>query len=148
MNQPATAQPELRASDAERDEVIDRLRRHCAEGRISIDELSERIDAVYAARTRTELAPPLRDLPSEPPLGASRVPDRDRTREMPRTPAPPFAAPLPLVALAAVIAAASVSGAWWLLWLMWPLIHWTKAPRRVTPASPAGALGVTQRRTT
>lgn len=32
-----------------------------------------------------------------------------------------------LLAVAALFVAASVSGAWWLLWLLWPLLHWTKA---------------------
>ena len=43
--------PEIRASDAEREYVVDVLRAHCSQGRIDLDEFSERINKVYAART-------------------------------------------------------------------------------------------------
>jgi hypothetical protein len=52
-----------RASDAEREAVIDRLRDAAAEGRLTAEELSERIDAAYAAKTRAELEPLTADLP-------------------------------------------------------------------------------------
>jgi len=47
--------PEIRASDAEREYVVDVLRGHCGEGRIDLDELSERVNRVYTARTIGEL---------------------------------------------------------------------------------------------
>jgi hypothetical protein len=47
--------PELRASDAERERTAELLRRATGEGRLTIDELDERLDAAYAARTRAEL---------------------------------------------------------------------------------------------
>jgi Domain of unknown function (DUF1707) len=47
--------PELRASDAERERTAEVLRRAAGEGRLTIDEFDERLDAAYAARTRTEL---------------------------------------------------------------------------------------------
>ena len=53
----------MRASDADREQVAEVLREAVAEGRISMDELNDRLDAVYAARTYTELAPIARDLP-------------------------------------------------------------------------------------
>ena len=69
----------LRASDAEREWVIDRLRVHTGEGRLSPDELGERIDLAYSSRTRGELARLLGDLPERlPPLG--RVPERRPAR--------------------------------------------------------------------
>ena len=55
--------PEIRASDAEREYVVDVLRAHCSEGRIDLDEFSERINRVYAARTIGELADITSDLP-------------------------------------------------------------------------------------
>jgi hypothetical protein len=43
--------PDLRASDADRDRVTTQLREHLADGRLTVDELTERIDAAHAART-------------------------------------------------------------------------------------------------
>lgn len=53
----------LRVSDAERDAVAGELREHHAEGRLDVAELSERLDAVFAARTRDDLAAVTTDLP-------------------------------------------------------------------------------------
>jgi hypothetical protein len=47
--------PELRASDADRERVADVLRNAAADGRLTVDELDERLDATFAARTRAEL---------------------------------------------------------------------------------------------
>nr|WP_202420312.1 DUF1707 domain-containing protein [Actinomadura rayongensis] len=62
----------MRASDADRDRVADRLREALAEGRITPEEHAERIDAVYRARTYAELEPVLHDLPApnDPPAPA------------------------------------------------------------------------------
>jgi hypothetical protein len=54
----------VRASDAERDEVIDRLRTAGAEGRLTLEELGERVGAAQEARTGTELATLTADLPA------------------------------------------------------------------------------------
>jgi hypothetical protein len=56
--------PDLRASDAEREAVVARLREHGAAGRLDVDELEERVGAAYAARTHGELARLLDDLPA------------------------------------------------------------------------------------
>jgi hypothetical protein len=53
----------LRASDSDRDRVADRLRDAAAEGRLSLTELDERIDALYAAKTYGELERVVEDLP-------------------------------------------------------------------------------------
>lgn len=62
---PAADPATMRASDADRDRVADRLREALAEGRLSAEEHAERIDAVYAAKTYAELAPILHDLPMD-----------------------------------------------------------------------------------
>lgn len=54
---------ELRASDEERERIAGELGQARVEGRITLDELSDRLDRVYAARTRAELEPVMRDLP-------------------------------------------------------------------------------------
>ncbi|MFC5003952.1 DUF1707 domain-containing protein [Dactylosporangium cerinum] len=68
----------LRASDADRERVAEVLRTSAAEGRLDLDELDERLRAVYAARTYAELEPILVDLPkpSTAPVGLDGVPPR------------------------------------------------------------------------
>jgi hypothetical protein len=46
-----TDELDLRASDAERERVAASLREHCAAGRLTLEELSERLDEAYRART-------------------------------------------------------------------------------------------------
>jgi DUF1707 SHOCT-like domain len=63
----------LRASDADREQVAERLRYAMAEGRLSGDELEQRLEALYAARTYGELDVVLVDLPVNRSLGRPRV---------------------------------------------------------------------------
>jgi hypothetical protein len=56
--------PDLRASDAERERVADLLRAEAGDGRLDVEELAERLDRAYASRTRGELAALVADLPS------------------------------------------------------------------------------------
>jgi hypothetical protein len=51
------------ASDAERDRVALVLRDAAAEGRLTLEELSDRVAAAYSSRTSTELDALTRDLP-------------------------------------------------------------------------------------
>jgi hypothetical protein len=55
-----------RASDAEREATVTHLREAAAEGRLTVQELTERLDAAYAASTRAELEPLTADLPVAP----------------------------------------------------------------------------------
>ncbi len=57
----------LRISDLERQEFIDQLTRHCADGRLTFDELDERIAGAWSARTQAELRPLAEDLPALAP---------------------------------------------------------------------------------
>jgi hypothetical protein len=59
--------PGLRASDADRERVVDALQRHTAAGRLTLDEFGQRVDRVLAAVTQADLAAVTRDLPAEPP---------------------------------------------------------------------------------
>jgi hypothetical protein len=54
----------MRASDSDRDRVAEVLREAAAEGRLSLDELDERLDALYKTKTYAELEPITADLPS------------------------------------------------------------------------------------
>jgi hypothetical protein len=60
----------LLVGDAERDATAAGLREHYAAGRLSLDELNERISQAFAARTRGDLSAVMHDLPSLRPGGA------------------------------------------------------------------------------
>jgi len=57
---------DLRVSDEQRDRAAQEIREHYAAGRLTDDELSERVQAVYSARTEQELRKLLSDLPKLP----------------------------------------------------------------------------------
>ncbi|MDA8033306.1 MAG: DUF1707 domain-containing protein [Actinomycetota bacterium] len=71
----------LRASDAERDEAVGRLRHHGAVGRLTVDELTDRIDRALDAKTLGQLDELFADLPDERSLA-----------EQPAVPPPVFSA--------------------------------------------------------
>lgn len=75
------ASPELRVSDAERDRVVEHLKASAGEGRISMDELSDRVGEVYRARTEIELYGLTADLPA-PPASAVPAVVEQRTRRV------------------------------------------------------------------
>jgi hypothetical protein len=54
-------------SDVEREKTVELLRQHTAEGRLTLDEFSERVSEVYAAKTRADLDQTLRELPRAVP---------------------------------------------------------------------------------
>jgi Domain of unknown function (DUF1707) len=55
---------EMRVGDAEREATAAELREHYASGRLTLDELNERLDKAFAAKTRSDLDALMRDLPS------------------------------------------------------------------------------------
>ncbi len=57
--------PNLRASDADRDATADRLRKHHTDGRLDQDDFQERLERCFAAKTVGELAELTRDLPDD-----------------------------------------------------------------------------------
>ena len=63
---------DLRASDADRERVATLLRDHCAAGRLTFDELDERLGRAYSGRTYRDLQALMTDLPRSdtPTLGA------------------------------------------------------------------------------
>src|SRR3954468_15723364 len=70
----------MRTSDAERQRVADFLRDACGEGRLSPEELEERLDQLFAGSTVADIAVLVRDLPGGsaviPRLGRSGAPRR------------------------------------------------------------------------
>jgi hypothetical protein len=79
---------QLRISDDDRHRVADVLRDAAAEGRIDLDELDQRLEATYAARTYADLVPITRDFPVLTETLAGRRP----TPPVPRRQALPAAA--------------------------------------------------------
>src|SRR3954469_14510310 len=53
---------DIRATDADRERTADVLRSSGANGQLTVDELDERVEAAYAARTRGELVRLVEDL--------------------------------------------------------------------------------------
>jgi Domain of unknown function (DUF1707) len=98
----------IRIGDAERERTVELLRTHAAAGRLDPDELEEHLERAYRARYAADLDDVLAELPPEP--------------ESRRRADGPGATPLLPVALIALLVVAGVTGAWWLLWLILPLI--------------------------
>ncbi|QZY28524.1 DUF1707 SHOCT-like domain-containing protein [Nocardioides coralli] len=67
----------MRISDADRHKVADLLRDAAAEGRLDLDELEERLEAAYAAKTYADLVPITIDLPGHPQQSAVPAVPRD-----------------------------------------------------------------------
>ncbi|MDQ6917942.1 MAG: DUF1707 domain-containing protein [Candidatus Dormibacteraeota bacterium] len=62
--------PAIRASDAERDATVIRLRNAMAEGRLTLEDFSQRTDTALTALTRDQLAEVVADLPAHAPVAA------------------------------------------------------------------------------
>jgi Domain of unknown function (DUF1707) len=91
--------PGVRAGDRERTAVADRLAAHAAAGRLTVDELEQRVERAHAAVHTTDLDALLADLPER-----SRTPDRRRRA--------PGWAPYPFIGaafVAAIIATVALS---------------------------------------
>jgi hypothetical protein len=73
---------DLRIGDAERDLAMAQLREHFVAGRLTFDELTERIDAALVAKTQRQIDRLLADLPRPPgsPARSRNCPSRRRTR--------------------------------------------------------------------
>ena len=68
----------LKASDADREQIAERLRKATAEGRLLAEELEERLEATFTARTYGELDAVVADLP-----GATAVRRREQRHRSP-----------------------------------------------------------------
>jgi DUF1707 SHOCT-like domain/Cell wall-active antibiotics response LiaF, C-terminal len=71
-------QPAVRASDAEREQAVAKLRDATAEGRLTLDEFSQRVEDAYAAKTQDALDSLTGDLPA--PAAAAGPASRRRPR--------------------------------------------------------------------
>ncbi|WP_344467597.1 DUF1707 SHOCT-like domain-containing protein [Kitasatospora kazusensis] len=108
LDQTPVAEAEMRASDADRERIAELLRDAYAEGRLTVEEHSERIEAAYGARTLGELVPLTRDLPAHRPISMEKAPPAQ---------ARPVAGPLPPArsespSMVAIFGGASRKGRW------------------------------------
>ncbi|HEV3281892.1 MAG TPA: DUF1707 domain-containing protein [Acidimicrobiales bacterium] len=110
----------LRASDAERTEVADRLSHHFADGRLDQTEFKARLDRAMGATTRGDLGGLFDDLPSLPDQAP---PPRQHRRILPV---------LVFIVLAAVIAGSTVPMIRipWVLLVVLALLLWRGVGRR------------------
>jgi hypothetical protein len=105
----------IRVSDADRERVTARLRENFAEGRLTPDELDERISAALNAKTFGDLRPVMADLPGPVP-----APPRPAPPPRPTGP-PPWVAHrrgprlMPLLMLVALVALLAPAGGAWLV---------------------------------
>jgi hypothetical protein len=103
--------PNLRASDADREAIGERLRSHHADGRLDADEFQERIDRCYKAKTVGELDELVADLPREGERPSGGVRFGYRAFGFPII-------PIAFLAVAIAIGAGWHHGAIGLLWLV------------------------------
>jgi Domain of unknown function (DUF1707)/2TM domain len=101
---------DVRASDAEREEIVTHLRAHAADGRLDLEELERRIGRAYAATTRRDLVELTKDLPSR----RHRSDPRSEFREH-------LGSYLRVMALLVVIWALTGMG---YFWPVWPMLGW------------------------
>ena len=66
----------IRASDAERDATLERLSAATGDGRLTLEEFSQRMDRATTAKTRAELGRLVADLPTDPGAAGSAVAER------------------------------------------------------------------------
>ena len=126
----------LRASDADRDAVAERLRVAAVEGRLDADELDQRLHVALRARTYGQLERLLDDLPGAP------APRRPGGQVAVRATTLAIVLAVRLVALlvvaTVVIALAALAAAWFIVrtvvWLMVSRRH----PRLAPPRRPRG----------
>jgi hypothetical protein len=100
---------ELRASDADRERTAERLRTAAGEGRLGSDELEERLERAFGARTESELEPLVADLP-KPRTGAPR-----RSRR------PDFG---PYVGVSLMLVGIWALTGMGYFWPVWPILGW------------------------
>jgi hypothetical protein len=109
---------QLRASDADRERIADRLREAAAEGRLLTHELEQRLAAAFTARTYGELDALVFDLPT------GRLEGRQRSSVTPWVkPALALAIAIPMAVAMIAVVLFVLTGmiATWMLWVgvMW-----------------------------
>jgi hypothetical protein len=125
-NEQQTGDRSVRASDADRERTADVLRVQAGEGRLEPEELEERLERAFSARTLADLDPLTADLP-----GLRRRHERSRPRA--------FALPVPALLIAAIVTLAIVvhPAIWFALIPAMHLKQWSPRARTAWRGSPS-----------
>lgn len=116
QREPAASR-QVRIGDAERDQAVSTLGDHFAAGRLTREELDERIDQAMQARFSTDLDPLFDDLPDTATV-ATRPDPRIRAYRQPS----PLLWVLPILVVALVVAAIAAGAPWMFGGLIWVLV--------------------------
>ena len=106
----------VRASDAEREQAATALRDHTAAGRLTVDELAERLQAAFAAQTRKDLHDLFEDLPLR--IGPDRAHGDHVKARAHRAHVRAY-----LLFCVAMVALWAVTGLGY-FWPIWPIMGW------------------------
>ncbi|GAA1924714.1 DUF1707 SHOCT-like domain-containing protein [Nocardioides hwasunensis] len=123
------ADPRLRVSDADRERAMADLSGHYADGRLDHEEYDERLDAIWTARTRADLAVLFSDLPRLQPAPPPAQHGRE-TRSRGRG----FRLPLMPVLMLLIALSILTHAPFWLL--VFPLMFFMGGRRRRTCGPP------------
>jgi hypothetical protein len=109
-----------RASDEDREEAARLIREHFAAGRLSEDEMSDRVQAAYEARTTDELTALTRDLPRLPATPQQQKAElvRRRTELRRRLLQQSGAGLVPFLICTGIWVASGATGAFWPIWIL------------------------------
>jgi hypothetical protein len=108
---------EIRASDEDREQLSTELHEHTVAGRLSTEELEDRLQAAYSARTLGELDALRRDLPTSNRISA--LSHEARRRHLSRRVLQETGGSLGLFVLCTVIWVSSgASGQFWPVWVL------------------------------
>lgn len=105
----------IRIGDTERDEAVSALGDHFAAGRLSREELDERIDLAVQAKFSTDLEPLFADLPKTAAEPIRSAPGAGRAQ---RPPSPLFLL-FPLMVIGLVVTAIAINAPWLVWGLVW-----------------------------
>jgi hypothetical protein len=114
----------LRASDADREGIAERLKRAAHEGRITTDELEHRVTAAFRARTYGELDQLVADLPRHDRLERRRGRGRAGTARRVAAAHPVAAVAITLAAVAAVALTLAMIALIAAAWSGWIVFGW------------------------
>jgi hypothetical protein len=112
---------DVRIGDAERDATMTQLREHFVAGRLTFDELTQRIDAALTAKTQRQIDGLMSDLP-RPPKGAHVAPAAE--------------VPAPDAGRFLVFALLLFALATWILLMAWMSRHAVSGPYPSWPPAP------------
>jgi hypothetical protein len=121
--------PDMRLSDAERQDAMDVLSEHVRTGRLDIDEFGTRSAKVSTAKTISELAPLFADLPSPRPSALIARPKTEPQQSTTRVPSRWLSASVLPVVAALAIALFVLSRSWFALLLI-PIVFMLLSTRR------------------